>query len=384
VGSAHPEGASISWVHLEIKGWDVNIAVFSYGLPVVGEKRGGIERVAHDLADGLARRGHEVTVWTHDPKPASAAYEVRPLPWRRFVNTWVGRRVTMGYLGNVLALLPDYDRVDGIIAHGDSLLLGVLGRPVIRVMHGSALAEALAARSVWRFLLQMGVYVQELLTGIVQPGCVGVSANTCRYNPFVRRFIPNGVDLRDYYPDATAKADRPSVLFVGTLDGRKRGRLLLDWFEGTVRRDHPQATLDMVCPPGPPRPGVTYHTGVGNAELAALYRRAWVYASPSSYEGFGLPYVEALASGTPVVATPNPGSREVLGAGEFGVLADDADFPAALGRLLADAALRRQYATRGLGRAREFALETVIERYEALLGEGPSRRGRRGHGRRRA
>ena len=45
----------------------------------------------------------------------------------------------MGYLGNLLALLPDYRDFDAVIAHGDSLLLGFLGKPVLRVMHGSAL-----------------------------------------------------------------------------------------------------------------------------------------------------------------------------------------------------------------------------------------------------
>jgi glycosyltransferase involved in cell wall biosynthesis len=361
----------------------VKIAVFSYGLPVVGEKRGGIERVAHELSDGLARRGHRVAVWTHDPRPDGAAYEVRPLPWRQFVSTWLGRRLTMGYLGNLLALLPDYGRAEVIIAHGDSLLLGLLGRPVIRVMHGSALAEALAARSPWRFLLQMGVYVQELLTGIVQPGCVGVSANTCRSNPFVRRFIPNGVNLGQYRPDAAAKTPQPSVLFVGALNGRKRGQLLLDWFECAVRAAYPSATLDMVCSLGPEAPGVRYHVGVSNERLAELYRRSWVYATPSTYEGFGLPYVEAMASGTPVVATPNAGSREVLADGAYGVLADDDAFPGELVGLLGDAARRQDYVARGLGRAREYALETVLDRYEALLGEGLSPWGNgRSHGRR--
>src|SRR5918997_2499815 len=101
----------------------MKIAVFSYGLPVVGEKRGGIERVAHELADALARRGHAVTVWTHDPRPEGAAYEVRPLPWKRFVSGWWGRRLTMGYLGNVLALLPDYAGAEAVVAIRDSLLL---------------------------------------------------------------------------------------------------------------------------------------------------------------------------------------------------------------------------------------------------------------------
>src|SRR4029434_5655087 len=95
----------------------LRLAMFSYCLPLAGERRGGIERAAHTLADGLARRGHEVTVFTHDPKPECAAYDVSPLPWKSFVDTWLGRRLTMGYLGNVLAILPDYRDFDAIVMH---------------------------------------------------------------------------------------------------------------------------------------------------------------------------------------------------------------------------------------------------------------------------
>ena len=89
-------------------------------------------------------------VFTHDPKPSGAAYDVRMLPWKTFVDTWVGRRVTMGYLGNVLALVPDYSEFDAIVAHGDSLLLPMTGKPVFRILHGSALGEARSARSIGR------------------------------------------------------------------------------------------------------------------------------------------------------------------------------------------------------------------------------------------
>jgi len=70
----------------------MRLAFFSYGLPVVGQKRGGIERVAHDLAEGLSRRGHQVTVWTYDPKPEGASYEVASLPYRDFVLSRWGRQ----------------------------------------------------------------------------------------------------------------------------------------------------------------------------------------------------------------------------------------------------------------------------------------------------
>src|SRR5437868_3821669 len=103
---------------------------------------------------------------------------------------------------------------------------------------------------------------------------------------------------------------------------------------------YPTATLIMVCTPDSPLPGVIYYDGISNSHLAELYRQAWVYASPSRYEGFGLPYLEAMASGTAVLATPNPGSREVLDNGRHGRLAPDSAFAEALTDLLADADAR--------------------------------------------
>ena len=347
----------------------LRLAVLSYGLPAPAHKRGGIERAAHTLADGLARRGHEVVVLSHDPRPAGAMYAVAPLPWRAFVETWIGRRLTMGYLGNLLALVPDYREFDAVIAHGDSLLLPLTGKPVVRVMHGSALGEARSASSIGRQSLQMGVFAQELATALTSRGVVGVSENTRRDNPFVRRVIPHGVDDRFFTASGRGKSRTPSVLCVGALDGRKRGRFLLDLFEQTVRRAFPDATLDFVGPPGPAQPGVTYHTGVTDDALADLYRGAWVYASPSSYEGFGLPYLEAMACGTPVVASPNPGSREVLGDGRCGVLASDASFASELTALLGDASRRDALAARGLCRARQYSLSRMVGEYEDLLYE---------------
>lgn len=355
----------------------LSVALVSYRLPAVGEKRGGVDVVAHDLANGLAARGHQVTVWSYDARPAGALYEVRALPARKVFESWLGMRLIAGYAGNLVSAMPAYERADVVIAMGDSLLLPLRGKPVVRTMHGSALGEALAAATPWRFLMQMGVYAQELVTAVLQPGCVAVSESTRRYNPFVRRVIPNGVDLTDFYADPEGKTSEPSILFVGALDGRKRGSLLLQWFQDVVRVHHPTANLAIVGPAGSPSPGVTYHQGIARAELAALYRRAWVYASPSSYEGFGLPYVEAMASGTPVVATPNPGSREVLGSGEYGLLPDDESFAKVLVELLGDPARRADLTERGLRRSAVYTLDRMIDAYEALLGEVAPTRGRR-------
>ncbi len=346
----------------------MRISVISYRLPCSGQKRGGVDRVAHDLADGLARRGHLVKVWSYDPKPESAAYETQMLPWKKFVDTKLGFRITGGYLGNVVNFLPQYDG-DLLIANGDSLLMPLLRKPLIRIMHGSALGEALSSTSPLRWALQLGIYPQELLAALLQHGCVGVSHNCRRYNPFIRNIIPLGVDLRAFTPAYETKTRHPSILFVGNLTGRKRGNFLLGQFQDFIRPKFPDAQLVMVSEPGPQADGVSYFTGISQQELTAFFQKAWVYASPSKYEGFGLPYLEAMACGTPIVATPNPGSCELLGESQFGLLASDANFGRTICDLLSHEPLRHEFVMLGLGRASKYSLDKMLDRFESLMQE---------------
>ena len=108
---------------------------------------------------------------------------------------------------------------------------------------------------------------------------------------------------------------------------------------------------------------------VVDEELADLYARAWVFCLPSSYEGFGIPYAEAMASRLPVVATPNPGSRYVTDEGRAGVLVEDDRLGPELLDLLRDDARRADLASRGWERSREFSLERVVSAYEDVYRE---------------
>jgi glycosyltransferase involved in cell wall biosynthesis len=105
---------------------------------------------------------------------------------------------------------------------------------------------------------------------------------------------------------------------------------------------------------------------LSDAELAEEYRKAWVFCLPSTYEGFGIPYAEAMMSGLPVVATPNVGSRFVTDEGRYGVLADVKDLGDRVADLLTDTEERERYIHLGPIRAREFELGSIVDRYVDL------------------
>lgn len=92
------------------------------------------------------------------------------------------------------------------------------------------------------------------------------------------------------------------------------------------------------------------------ADAPAFYNLAEVFVFPSLYEGFGLPPLEAMACGTPVIAANVSSIPEVVG--DAGLLIDPNDaegLAEALGRVLSDAALRQDLRRRGLARAAEFS-----------------------------
>ncbi|MCW3013506.1 MAG: glycosyltransferase family 4 protein [Solirubrobacterales bacterium] len=192
--------------------------------------------------------------------------------------------------------------------------------------------------------------------------------------------VPGGVDHTRMYPAADAEAaraahglgDRPYVLTVASRTTRKN----LDALGVAARRmatlgidlfaaggDRPQFDGGEGLPPG-----VRSLGHVDDALLGGLYAGAAAFVLPSRHEGFGLPCLEAMACGTPVVTTTAGALPQTCGDAALYADPDDAvGLAAQLARTVTDAALHADMRMRGLEHAARFSWERSAGEVHAAL-----------------
>ncbi|SEB83878.1 Glycosyltransferase Family 4 [Paramicrobacterium humi] len=336
----------------------LRIAMISYYLP--SESKIGVGYQVHELANELARRGHHVDVFSPcRPSPGSVYHHVHiPL---------TGRLRTFRFA--MIMRRQDLSSYDVLHAHGEDYWMWRRRVPMhVRTLHGSCFEEAIHIRGLWQKLRMVMLGLSEVLASIVADRTVLISPQTRRWTPWVRTVIPNGVSISRFASDGNEQAGRPTVLFVGTWKQRKRGAELARIFAEQVKVEVPESQLRMVTQDAPEHlpEGIVVLGRLSDDELAAEYRRAWVFCLPSLYEGFGIPYAEAMAAGIPVVASPNIGARFVTAEGRFGELSSMADLGATLVDLLKSDDRRAELARASRIRAQEFDLVGVVDRYERV------------------
>ena len=204
--------------------------------------------------------------------------------------------------------------------------------------------------------------------------------------------IPNAIDERFWEMPDPEEIERvrerfqlqdPFILYAGNIKPHKNVERLIEAFHMLRKQGLDEVKLlvigDEVSRYATLRRAVHRHQlhkhvrflgFVADQTLAVLYRLAGVFVFPSLYEGFGLPPLEAMASGTPVITSNVSSLPEVVG--DAAILIDPYDPGAiaeAMRRVLTDEALRQSLRVRGLARARHFSWERSIARVREIYGE---------------
>lgn len=277
------------------------------------------------------------------------------------------------------------DRVDLIHYPTDTGAI-VRGRvPIVATVHGVENAPVPGMRrALWKqvWLTRVG----RLLS--IADAAITVSESSAReieatfgYPVDRLTVIPHGVDHSRFHPSAESDAavleqlqlPERFIFYLGNLDPRKNAHLLAQAIDLPALRE---LNVPLIVAGGSflgsealerslrNHPGVRHLGQVPDAWVAPLMRAASVYVLPSSHEGFGMPVLEAMACGTPVVVSKRAALPEV--AGDAGVMVNDlsADVIAkALHSVLTDGTYAAELRQRGLARASRYTWQASAERH---------------------
>ena len=378
------------------------------------------------LSRYLHRRGHHVTVISGPPYPHLDddidlvklksldlyAHGLRSVKPRHFFSRlerieWFskltggfaepytfGERVKKWFVGR--------EREFDIIHDNQTIADGILelqtrGLPLVTTIHHPLTRDyrvALAAEPKWymRLLihrwhsfLRMQKRVAPQLASVVTVSSASAADISTDFGvaPEAISVMHLGVDTEMFRPLPAITREPYRLMTTASADAPLKGLSHLLKAMAALRPDYPEIRLTLV---GQPKPdGETQRLidsleladcidsckGISHEEMVQRYARATVAVVPSMYEGFGLPAVEAMACGVPLVSTNGGALAEVVADAALVVSPGDGNALAQqIKRLFDDASLRDEYASRGLKRVEQhFCWERCAERMEAYYRE---------------
>ena len=396
---------------------------------------GGQGVYLHHLTAELARMGHEVHVIAGVPYPEVVeevrlhrlktfsfwgflddydeyVYRTHPLLFFHPVNLYefASTRVTLASLLNMFSLrayskLNELERDAPFDLIHDNQTLGygiwlmtLRRRPVVATIHHPlaidrrndlAQARSLGARLSrllwypWVMQHWVAARVDRVITGSdASAGSVVEAFGLPRER---LRVIHDGVDTDVFRPLADVTTEPQRLLFVGNSEDRNKGIRSLFEALRTLQENVPFHLTVVHRPRSRQTPRlaqqlglhgrVTFLEALSREELVREYNRAQVVVCPSLYEGFGLPAAEAMACGTPVVATTAGALPEIVADGATGVLVPPGDVAAlaeAIRTLLEEPERCRSMGEAGVRRVRERfdwrrTAEETLALYQELL-----------------
>lgn len=357
-----------------------------------GVRRTGISRYETELAAALLRvtASYELYLYaqsalpelpdrgTWRTPPFSVSNPAARLAWEHTGMVAQAMRDRLDLLHGMAFVIPPAWRKPSVVSIHDLALLKIEGHaPKRRTAYLRAMIGQSVRRSerVIAISSQTKADIVELFD--IDPGKIvvtplGVPAH----------LKPLGPEAREAFRRAN-QLTRPTLLYVGTLEPRKNipnllrafdivaantdAELVLGGAEGWLTEELHQTLATMKA-----RDRVRLTGFIPEADLASWLSAADVFVFPSRYEGFGLPPLEAMACGTPVVSSTSSSLPEVLGDDALLVDPDDVEgIAAAIERLLTDASLAADLRARGIARAATFTWEATarltLETYREAL-----------------
>ena len=378
------------------------------------------------LSRSLAKLGHQVTVISGPPYPElddSVAlvelpsldlyqHGLRSVTPRQLLNRlnriewfskltggfaepWLfGERFTRWYAdreGSFDVIHDNQTLADGIlkVQDGKTPLVTTIHHPITRDY-----AVALAAEPKWymRLLihrwhgfLRMQKRVAKRLNAVVtvsEASAIDIAADFA-VKPEAIRVMPLGVDIDVFRPLSGVEREACRLMTTASADAPLKGLPVLLKAMALLRPKFPELTLTLIGKPkadGETRrlidalgleDAIDYRHGISTEEMVACYARATVAVVPSLYEGFGLPAIEAMACGVPLVSTAGGALPEVVGeAGKLVDAGDEQALAAAIAGLLLSSSEREQLAVAGRERAiQEYCWDRCAERMVAYYRE---------------
>lgn len=340
----------------------------------------GVGRYVGELGRALEASGIEVIRYAAALKGADPGGSIKRLrvparaaqaSWRRF-----GRPVIESLVGEV------------DVVHATNFVLPALGRtPGIVTVHDLSFYSDDAFPGGKR-LTTLVPWSVERAAVVITPTAMVAAEIIERFGVGQERVAVTPEGVAPYFFGAGPLSETalgrmgipgPFILAAGTIEPRKNlPRLLRAW--DSIRAELDGWRLVIAGPQGwgdrlVPTEGVMLMGWVGDETLPGLLASAGIFCYPSSYEGFGLPPLEAMAAGTPAVVGSYAAAREVLGDAAVLVSPDDTEELAQSLRSLAlDADQRARLARAGRARAAGFTWERTarltVAAYEQALGRG--------------
>lgn len=359
---------------------------------------GGSERYAVELVNGLGRRDHSIDVFTlagdNQPTQMHENVSVHPVASRRraLINF---ETLYYSLLARRQIDFSNYDIIHGTLMPASSIALSVRPPqvPLVLTSHGTSLGEVrshrpeIAVDYLKSYVFHPLNVVFDMLSIRRSQRVIAISEDAARelkarYPIAPERVvqISHGVDTTRFTPEISAHSapdeDRFSCLMVGRLVSRKHVSLGIE----AVARADPSIEL-LIAGTGPHRARlerlaarldvtdrVRFLGFVPDEELPSLYASCDVFLFLSRYEGFGLTFLEAMASGLPVIGTPVGGFPDVVKKGRGGSIIDrDPEVVSkAIERMVKNREHRRQLGKAARVTAQRFSWDDTVREVEEL------------------